>query len=855
MNKKQLLIATVVAMLSVTTAGAATDITGVTSNNGIFNIDPSKTNGDVGYRQYDNFNLDKGDIANLIFKKGDKNLETFINLVNSGVNINGVLNTMRDGNFYNGHAVFITPGGMTIGASGVLNVGTLSVTTPTQDAYNTLKSEYTAGNYNNINNISNLLNNETNAGKINVQGKVFTRNGVQLRGSDITVAQTGAIVNGVQSTQAFTDTATAATQAEALFNSLVNTQGIVKDAQFVTNGSNIQIKSAGAMNIAGTVVNGAAKAGQANSGLYLTSNNGTSISGLVQSTNELNVYNKVGDLSIDGTVKNANSTLNISNKGTDLNINSTAKLSTDKDLAIVNNGTGDLDIAGSAVSKGKTDIINGTTGKAFNISGNIGDDSTTQVRIVNRGGQLAFTGGNVKANGLVRVENTGAGMNLAGNIKSAQRVSIDNRKGDLTVNGKVEVTKGDLAIWNKGTANKLTLGDKADIVNHGNIAIKNEGAGGAVIGGKITNEGQTAINNTNGALAVNGTINNTGNMGIINKDKGTGLTIADTAVITNTGDLKVVNSKGANGTTIAGNITNTGNTEVYNDAGRLKVDGTVANSDGHLYFAARNDGADKTATGITTGANSHITNSNGDIVISSKGADADGNGLTLAGEVKNTGKGVTAINNYNGKMAVGGTVTAGGDLGVINRAGGSSMDVNATLNTANANIKNYGTGDMNVAGTITHTGRVNVLANTGKLTLSGKVHNNSNGSLDNNNGFYAAARAQGTGLNVTQEFVADGNGQYLIKNISGGQGMNYEGKIDSAAQAELYNKAGDMNVAGTVKGEQAIILNTGKNLNTTGAIQSGTAVKVVHKGTGTADVSKATVTAPNEKWFWNKQVK
>ena len=119
MNKKQLFIVAVAAVLSVSSV-QATDITGITGNNGIFNIDPAHVNGDVGYRQYDNFNSSQGDIANLIYKYGNsRDIETFINLVNSGVKIDGILNTMRDGNFYNGHAVFITPGGMAIGASGV----------------------------------------------------------------------------------------------------------------------------------------------------------------------------------------------------------------------------------------------------------------------------------------------------------------------------------------------------------------------------------------------------------------------------------------------------------------------------------------------------------------------------------------------------------------------------------------------------------------------------------------------------------------------------------------------------------------------------------------------------------------
>ena len=62
MNKKQLIIAAIAATLSVSGAFAATDITGVNGNNGVFNITPDKLNGEVGYRKYDNFNLSAGDI-------------------------------------------------------------------------------------------------------------------------------------------------------------------------------------------------------------------------------------------------------------------------------------------------------------------------------------------------------------------------------------------------------------------------------------------------------------------------------------------------------------------------------------------------------------------------------------------------------------------------------------------------------------------------------------------------------------------------------------------------------------------------------------------------------------------------
>ena len=111
-------------------AAFASNISNVSGVNGVFNINPEVANGDTGFRQYENFYLSKNDIANLIFKYGNRDISKFVNLVDGKVNIQGIVNTMRDGNFYNGHAIFISPNGMVVGERGVLNVGSLSVLTP-----------------------------------------------------------------------------------------------------------------------------------------------------------------------------------------------------------------------------------------------------------------------------------------------------------------------------------------------------------------------------------------------------------------------------------------------------------------------------------------------------------------------------------------------------------------------------------------------------------------------------------------------------------------------------------------------------------------------------------------------------
>ena len=48
----------------------ATDITGIQGNNGVYDIDAAKVSGSTGFRQYKDFTLDNGDVANLKFDQG-----------------------------------------------------------------------------------------------------------------------------------------------------------------------------------------------------------------------------------------------------------------------------------------------------------------------------------------------------------------------------------------------------------------------------------------------------------------------------------------------------------------------------------------------------------------------------------------------------------------------------------------------------------------------------------------------------------------------------------------------------------------------------------------------------------------
>lgn len=193
--------------ITVPVYASTSNITGVSPNGNEFNITPSKVNADTGFRHYNNFRLSKDDVANLIFSKDGKNISKFVNLVDNRIYINGILNTLNaNGAFTNGHAVFVSPNGMVVGASGVLNVGSLTAISPNVTSYLKYTGYYMGSDVLNsaagelgisssnitIPGISDeinlkLLKETDQKGDIRILGKIFAQDSVELIGKNIYV--------------------------------------------------------------------------------------------------------------------------------------------------------------------------------------------------------------------------------------------------------------------------------------------------------------------------------------------------------------------------------------------------------------------------------------------------------------------------------------------------------------------------------------------------------------------------------------------------------------------------------------------------------------------------------------------
>lgn len=691
--RKSKIITFAVAVALTAQAAFASNISNVSGVNGVFNINPEVANGDTGFRQYENFYLSKNDIANLIFKYGNRDISKFVNLVDGKVNIQGIVNTMRDGNFYNGHAIFISPNGMVVGESGVLNVGSLSVLTPSTSTYDKLKANPTAMKLKDIQN-------ETN-GDILIRGKVLARENVNLQGAHVILPEGSYIVNGVK------DDAVIKTQDQAnqiLFNSLVNTLDMNTGETEIRNGK-IVIKSdakEGGINIRGDVYNmnkGSIKVvnNQGADGIKVTG-------GIYNKDGDLALVNNVGKTLVKGTLLNQNGTLLISDNGEGIHLNSGSTVSSDGVLSITNKGTNGLAMYGDVVANGNAAIVN-HKGNMY-VAGSVNLKGNSTANIVNAAKENSkfqiASSGSIKSDNKIYIENKAdGGMFINGEVQADKNLNMVNKAGDFTVNNKIAVKEGDLTVNNAG--NKLAIASKGSIgTANGNLVVKNSGANGMIIDGTVSKSGDgvTSIYNTNGEMRINGKVDvKDSNLGIVNK--GSGMVIGKNAQINNYGTKEGTDSAtniintGENGLMMYGKVNTDKTLNIYNDNGKMVINGDINNEAADTNIYGRRE-----STGIYVTKNSHITNN----VIST---DADGkvivtpsysgnltirnvtgnDGLIIDGQI--AGYKNANITNNTGNTILSGSVEAANDVKFTSTSTNGEVNLNKGAKVEAANVK-YG---------------------------------------------------------------------------------------------------------------------------------------------------------------------
>lgn len=197
------------------TAVDASDITDTNkqtyapTNEGIYNIYAQKRHDKIAINEFEKFQLDANHIANLYFYKQGETIsaDNLLNFVNTRIDINGTLNAIKDGKI-GGNLFFMSPDGMAVGKSGVINTGALYVMAPAttslpgESNYESLKGVFNTGaateeHLNAIKNGSPLIPLNP-SGTISVLGKINAADDVKLYAAQIAVGRnlTGEAIDG-----------------------------------------------------------------------------------------------------------------------------------------------------------------------------------------------------------------------------------------------------------------------------------------------------------------------------------------------------------------------------------------------------------------------------------------------------------------------------------------------------------------------------------------------------------------------------------------------------------------------------------------------------------------------------------
>lgn len=208
--------------------------TSMVTNGSVTDITTTTVRGNTGFNSFGHFNVNDSNTVNLHVPAGKANL---VNLVHdSRVVINGNLNGLKDGSI-GGNVIFADPHGLVVGAAGVINVGSLTVTTPSAAQMSQLAAvigngseaegealagALMAGNYN------------AGSGNVEIKGKVNSAGSINLFAASAVVASGAEATAGAQ-----------------VFQATVNTDGLVDTSMALRQDGSIVIVGSKDVTIAG----------------------------------------------------------------------------------------------------------------------------------------------------------------------------------------------------------------------------------------------------------------------------------------------------------------------------------------------------------------------------------------------------------------------------------------------------------------------------------------------------------------------------------------------------------------------------------------------------------------------------
>lgn len=174
-------------------------VSGAKFNDTVNNIYADKLVNSVAVNAFKNFKLDAGNIANMHMgtAPGSTNASSLVNFVNNQASISGTVNAVKNGGI-GGNLYFLSPNGVVVGSTGVINAGSVHLMAPSQSEYNAMVGSSGVNDtgfsqrWSKIQDGSIALNADAT---IKVAGKINTVDGASLRGGNVNLESGASVVS------------------------------------------------------------------------------------------------------------------------------------------------------------------------------------------------------------------------------------------------------------------------------------------------------------------------------------------------------------------------------------------------------------------------------------------------------------------------------------------------------------------------------------------------------------------------------------------------------------------------------------------------------------------------------------
>ena len=105
----------------------------ITRSGDVWTVVPDKVEGDLATNAFSKFILDQNNVANLQMYKGGATANTLVNMVQGRIDIRGTVNVLKNATTIGGNVFFLSPEGMAVGRTGVINAGSITALAPSTD--------------------------------------------------------------------------------------------------------------------------------------------------------------------------------------------------------------------------------------------------------------------------------------------------------------------------------------------------------------------------------------------------------------------------------------------------------------------------------------------------------------------------------------------------------------------------------------------------------------------------------------------------------------------------------------------------------------------------------------------------